>query len=191
MSYESLAGWTPGGREAFGLASDEGASGGAAGAVEKWELEPQTGIHERYRSLGTTPSGAGKTAEADLRYRKFDRAEIARALEILDDLDHDDEAAMAVQLADLAGTLCGLWETAYGADQWHKAILALAEGAATLWKQVSPEQMEILKQAVEYLSHDVLTDTHVSIVRDRFIRAGYNPLAILGGFEGAYDDADE
>jgi hypothetical protein len=117
----------------------------------------------------------------------LDMSLLNRAKSIIDGFNPSDVIESAVNLESLRGIVLQLWESATNASQFHQEILANLESAILSVECPTKSQLAAFKEAVTDLRSDVLTQAHVNVIRKRFIREGFSPLAILSQIENADD----
>lgn len=114
---------------------------------------------------------------------RLDKALLKRAQSIIDGFDRDDVMNATINMESLRGVILGLWESAANSTLFNRDILAALESAILSIEIPSEDQLSVFREAINDLESEILTASHVDIIRQRFIANGFSPLALLDEVE--------
>jgi len=112
----------------------------------------------------------------------FDRALLGRARELLESIDPQEQVTATVNLAEIGTMIAGLWETADRSTAIHCQILAALDTgilSALAADSITPEQLDVFREAMGDLSMDIVSESQAEAVRSRLIDLGKRPLFIV------------
>lgn len=119
---------------------------------------------------------------------RLDGALLARASEVLPGACLDDPGESQLVLETLA-CVCGeLWASAMQCDRNRQELLALVEQVSLSWDCLDAERTQCLREAIQYLGGETVTDAHLEVMRSAFLDVGWKPLAFVGDGDVQVDE---
>ena len=134
------------------------------------------GRHDESTSRDALAIGAlGRRPTADA---PLDAVLLSRATEIIEGVDPGDPRASQIALEGLASVFGDLWASALQSQRNRQELLALAEQAAISWDSLRPDRVRCLRETIVYLGGQVVSGSHLDVMRSVFLDCGWKPLSI-------------
>ncbi len=111
---------------------------------------------------------------------RIDPSLIQKAKDIVESIDSRDAFQTPLHVTSLAGVVMEMWESAADSSDIHQDILATLENAVRLRGEeaaVTNEDLSAFREALTDLTQEHLAQENADVIRSRFVRMGFGPLA--------------
>jgi len=117
---------------------------------------------------------------------------LSRSKEILDIFETEklDPMDVSINFNSLKAVVLELWRTAAKSSQFHQDILAILESALLALNSPEKKHISLFREAIIDLGQEILSQPHVDVIRHRFIKEGFTPLAIMSLIEDKEESDD-